>query len=249
MDEHGHDELCHRRDAAYDPSEDWDDLMHAASPLALVPQGGVGTVLHPSNPQLAYFFCSSMYSIVNIVPQILVVGPRPIIEDWPSLAEANFDDVDAILPNPEDTQQMYFFSGATFDYIIGGVAEISDWKSLKEAGFMTVDAVLPVCGNKNQVYFFSDDFFILVEFEPGKYDHLVTQRKRIAEEWQSLKAAEFNTVDAILPVPGKPNQAFFFSYERYMIVDVGFGPGQDRIESGPELVSKGWPSLHKADFW
>ncbi|KAG6861834.1 hypothetical protein C0995_011131 [Termitomyces sp. Mi166 len=168
------------RDGRYDPSQDWDNHMHARSPLALLPR----------------------------------TGP-----------------------------------GATFDYIIGGVAEISHWKSLREAGFTTVDAVLPVCGNKNQAYFFSGDFFILVDFEPGKYDRLVTQRKRIVEEWQSLKVAEFDTVNAILPVPGKPNQAFFFSYERYVTIDVGSGLGQDRIEFGPELVSKGWPSLHKANFW
>ena len=47
----------------------------------------------------------------------IIVGPKNIIAQWPSLKGAGFNIIDAILPNPLNTEQAYVFSGDQYALI------------------------------------------------------------------------------------------------------------------------------------
>ena len=47
----------------------------------------------------------------------VIDGPKNIIAEWPSLKSAGFNIIDAILPNPLNTEQVYFFSGDQYALI------------------------------------------------------------------------------------------------------------------------------------
>lgn len=116
---HGHDEHKRRRRSA-----DNDDLMFPGAngggvqdPLyniTPVPLSAVACVRDPTNSNRAYFFCANRYSVININPgttyDTIAWGPKSIADSWPSLWQAGFSGgVDAVLPNPRNNKEMYFF--------------------------------------------------------------------------------------------------------------------------------------------
>ncbi|KIY49760.1 hypothetical protein FISHEDRAFT_17148, partial [Fistulina hepatica ATCC 64428] len=210
-----------------------------------------------------YFFCYNMYAAIDIEPgstnDTIAWGPKTLVDNWPSLVQANFGFVDAVLPNPDKKEEMYFFfrekyaliniePGASFyrttkNHIVNGPKDIStDWPSLKEANFTTVDAVLPSPMNKYQAYFFSGERYALIQFEPVN-DFLVNGPKPITSEWPSLAKAGFKTVDAILPHPDDAYKAYVFSDAKYVLIRFQPGAVDDEIINGPEEVRAKWPSL------
>jgi hypothetical protein len=44
----------------------------------------------------------------------IISGPKVIVNEWPSLREAGFESVDAILPHPKDNSEASFFSGQKY---------------------------------------------------------------------------------------------------------------------------------------
>jgi hypothetical protein len=175
-------------------------------------QAGFGTVNavlpNPQNPKKeAYFFCGDQYALINITSDDYIVnGPKSIANNWPSLRQAGFSDgVDAVLPNPKQSKEAYFFCkdryvlinirpGSTGDYIVNGPKSIGDnWPSLRQAGFADgVDAALPNPRKSEEAYFFCGDKYALINIKPGSTgDYIVNGPKNISENWPSLRAAAF----------------------------------------------------------
>lgn len=112
----GHDELRRRREAGeadlmYGDGETLDDAMFDVSP---VPRSSVACVLTPTDKGRAYFFCGPRYAAIDIHPgttdDSIAWGPKSLVFEWPSLGKAGFTGgVDAVLPNPRNSDEMYFF--------------------------------------------------------------------------------------------------------------------------------------------
>ncbi|KIM41540.1 hypothetical protein M413DRAFT_27868 [Hebeloma cylindrosporum] len=269
-DQH-HDELRRRRreagfnedelDAMHGPGEQTvDDLIEATS----IPRLSRTCFLDPSGNGNAYFFAGDQYALINVRPgttdDTLEAGPKLIFGNWPSLVEAGFGNVDAILQNPNNLQhEAYFFYGthqlsplgSTGDYIINGPKTIVDeWPSLKQAGFSTVDAILPHPRVASKAYFFSGDKYALIKIVPGTTDDcIINGPKPIATEWPSLCQAGFTRVDAALRNPGNRDEAYFFSGSQYVLISVKPGTTDDVIINGPKAVADNWPSLKQALFY
>ncbi|KAF8873095.1 hypothetical protein CPB85DRAFT_601553 [Mucidula mucida] len=247
---HGNDELSHRprNDKTFNADKDWDNLMRGGATVAdplvkhALSRPCVAAVQHPTKPGLAYFFCWNMFVAIDIAkgPKQATIawGPRTIIKDWPSLVQANFGYVDAVLLNPNNQQQMYFFfrkkcarihikSGQTDEHIIDKPKNIStEWPSLKKAGFHTVDAVLPHPSHKHKVCGFSGEWYVLIHynFQPGgNQDYIVSGPTLITAQWPPLKEANFKTVDTILVHPTDVQKAYVFSGDQYVLIEMQQG--------------------------
>lgn len=114
-----------------DHSLNWDNLMHGPLPVLdnpndyppedyegipdpdikfALPFTCVSSFLDPYKPDTAYFFCWNQF--VHIKAEsggTNEVAPQPIVEGWRSLVKSNFGSVDAIFPNPNATNQYFFF--------------------------------------------------------------------------------------------------------------------------------------------
>jgi hypothetical protein len=74
-----------------------------------------------------------------------------------------------------------------------------------------------------------------------KHDKLIDGPWTIAEKFFSLATAGFDTIDAVLVVPGHPSEAYIFRGTKYVRIDVA----KDRIISGPGPLSEHFPALVK----
>ncbi|MFJ1213689.1 enterotoxin A family protein, partial [Burkholderia pyrrocinia] len=155
---------------------------------------------NPDDYREAYFFSGTKYVLVRVNPgtnsDYIVVGPKDIASEWPSLRTAGFTSVDAALTNPDDHREAYFFSGTKYvrvrvnpgtnsDYIVVGPKDIaSEWPSLRKAGFTSVDAALTNPDDNREAYFFSGTKYVRVRVNPGtNSDYIVVGPKDIASEW------------------------------------------------------------------
>ncbi|KAG9082775.1 hypothetical protein FRC07_014111, partial [Ceratobasidium sp. 392] len=185
-------------------------------------------------------------------------GPTEFVKEWASLKEAGFSQIDAILPIPGHEHRAYFFSGSKYarieyvpgapgDKILGGVRSISDnWASLKKAGFDHVDGALLVPGKSDEVYIFSDEKYVRLRFTEGKNDdELLDGPKAITTGWSVIK---FKSTDTIIPRPGNDQNAYIFSGDKYVQINVVVG-GYDELISDPRDVASYWLSLKKAGFY
>ena len=87
---------------------------------APVPFNSVAGVLHPSDSSRAYVFCGDKYVTIKMIPGTMgdttARFSRVIVFDWPSLSMfAGW--IDAVLPIPNNTKQMYFFAGDSYALI------------------------------------------------------------------------------------------------------------------------------------
>jgi hypothetical protein len=208
----------------------------------------------------AYFFHGAKYAKIRFVPsspdEQIVFGPASVPQKWKTLAQAGFTSVDAALPVPGHEGEVYFFSGTRYvrikfvpgtaeERIVFGPANIADeWKSLAKAGFATVDAVLPVPGHNGQAYFFSGNQYAKISFVPGTpTEELVYGPVSIVNEWKTLGQAGFDTIDAVLPVPGHDGQAYFFSGSQYVKIKFVPSSGNEEILYGPTRTVNEWKTL------
>ena len=86
------------------------------------PLNSVAGVLHPSDSSRAFVFCGDEYVTIKVIPgttgDTTVRGSKFTVDDWPSLMKIAFAGwIDAVLPIPNDTKQMYFFSGEDYALI------------------------------------------------------------------------------------------------------------------------------------
>ncbi|KAE8446430.1 hypothetical protein EG329_012035 [Mollisiaceae sp. DMI_Dod_QoI] len=218
--------------------------------------------LNPGKKQHAFFFAGSGCVEIDVKPgttdDTIVNKPTLIINQWPFLRPAGFFIVDAVLPNPANSNEAYFFSGDKYALVNindrrivqGPHVTTTRWPSLKSARFTMIDAVLPHPNNNGEAYFFSGNLYALIKINPGtSNDYIVNGPKQIMTEWPSLRSAGFDTVDAVLPNPNNQREAYFFSRENYALISIKPGTNDDKIVNGPKLVSEGWPSLREALFY
>jgi len=116
----GHDEL--ERRSVQDNYElmrhdvDWEEVVDSDYSTTSPPLISIAGVLHPSDSSQAYVFCGCMYATIKVIPGTMgdtttPGGSRFIAFDWPSLARTMFMGwIDTVLPIPNNTKQMYFFS-------------------------------------------------------------------------------------------------------------------------------------------
>ena len=93
----------------------------------------------PNNSnKLMYFFSDEDYALINADPgswllidfvpltiflpkgtlnDAVIDGPKNIFAQWPSLKSAGFKTIDAVLPNPLNSEQAYFFRGDQYALI------------------------------------------------------------------------------------------------------------------------------------
>lgn len=125
-----------------------------------------------------------------------------------------------------------------------GPLAISNWRSLSQAEFSKVDAALPRVDEDGVIYFFSGDKYVKVRVKPGSLgDGIVFGPARIRETWKSLDKAGFDTVDAVMPVPGYDGQAYVFSGARYARIHIV----KDTLIYNPGSIHS-WKAVMQAGF-
>lgn len=167
----------------------------------------------------------------------------------------------ACFPVPGHSGEAYFFHGAKYarikfvpgtpqEEVVFGPAEISrEWKTLAQAGFSTIDAALPIAGKQGEVYIFSGTRYVRIKFVPGTpEERIVYGPAKIVDEWKALAKAGFETVDAVLPIPGHDDQAYFFSGNQYVRIKFTAGTPNEEILYGPTSIVEEWKALDKAGF-
>ncbi|KAG8752766.1 hypothetical protein FRC11_008039 [Ceratobasidium sp. 423] len=146
----------------------------------------------------------------------------------------------------------YFFKGGEYVIIKWAPNEMDDevtyrstklWSSLRDLGFESVDAVLPIPNHTNRAFFFSGSKYADIEYKPGRNDDNVIASGSIDKGWPALHRAHFNHIDGALNVPGKPDEAYFFSGDSYCRVRFSLEATKTDIFDGPKSISEGWPFM------
>ncbi|KAG9126089.1 hypothetical protein FRC07_004932 [Ceratobasidium sp. 392] len=101
---------------------------------------------------------------------------------------------------------------------------------------------------KNTTYFFHGDKYVKIAWTPGAGgDKVQYGPTETWNEWKTLKEAGFTHIDAILPIPGHANRAYFFCGDKYVRTE--FTPGTSKEENVGRVHSiSEWHSLKKAGF-
>jgi hypothetical protein len=163
----------------------------------------------------------------------------------------------ACVPVAGNPQEAYFWHGNKYakvsvaeDKVIFGPKKVVDhWKTFAQAGFTTIDAAVEVPSKENQLYVFSGTRYVRIEYVPGTSEEsIVYGPYNIADQWKSLVAAGFDTIDAILPVAGYPGEAYFFSGNQYVRIKIGVSSSDDEIVFGPHKIIDKWQALNQAGF-
>ncbi|KAG8744277.1 hypothetical protein FRC10_010440 [Ceratobasidium sp. 414] len=210
----------------------------------------------------SYFFKGDKYVKIYWIPgstqyEGVCHGPTEFASEWDSLRQAEFSQIDAILPIPGHQCRAYFFSGSKYarieycpgraDRILGGVRSISgSWPSITKAGFDHVDGALVLPGSSNEAYIFSGTKYCRIRFTEGETnDELIDGPYAISDGW---KAATFKQIDTVIPRPGSSPGAYMFSGDKYAQIRVVVG-GTDELVGGVRDVAPYWPSLEQAGFY
>jgi len=253
----------HKREAEIDPMDQhngtWvkDPLYNTNPP----PRNHIAAVLYPLDSSYVWFFCANRYAKIQLSAnsdKLEWSQTYAICDFWSSLQRVPFTcGVDALLPKPNDNNQMYVFSGEMTvkiktapntrddDSIVKGPMKIIDeWASLREAGFTTVDAVLPDPQNPKHAWFFRGNEYVGVWWEPGRAnDYIFEPRKPIKQGWPAL--AGFETVDTFVPNQGDSDKPWVFSGDQYASISIS----SRSLLSGPYPISQYWGSLRQAGFY
>lgn len=186
-----------------------------------------------------------------------------IASNWQTIRNANFTRVDSFLPIPGYEGQFYVFRGPQYIRIILDIGNLGDtlhhqgpydiaeqWSSIRSAGFTVVDAAVAAPGRPNEAYIFSGSKYIRIHIDPYSLsDSIVVGPHEIADKWPSLVTSEFTTIDAALPVPGRPDQIYFFRGAKYVRVIMDLQSLSDTIHNrGPYKIEELWPSIAQAGF-
>ncbi|KAG8793989.1 hypothetical protein FRC12_000953 [Ceratobasidium sp. 428] len=213
-----------------------------------------------------HFFSGNTYARIDWTPghrDALVYGPAQLTDDWKSLREAGFSQIDAILPIPDQVYEAFVFSGTQFcrirylvdhgdDELLTTVSSITpQWDSLAKAGFDHIDGAMVVPGTTDQAYFFSGTRLCRVAFNlgPDQPDELLEGPYELCERWSKLG---LHTVDTMLPSPYMTlctlTHAYVFSGTQAARINLVPGGGVD-VMTGPISAATYWPSLHEAGYY
>ncbi|KAJ5481520.1 Hemopexin [Penicillium sp. IBT 31633x] len=154
-------------------------------------------------------------------------------------------------------KQTYFFGGRRYarikfspatndDMISWGPDKISErWPSLVSIGFGTVDAILPVEDSPDEMFVFHGTKVAQIKVVPETNDDTVVGGPwLIAEKFKALASTGYDTIDAAMPVPKKPGEAYIFRGTNYVKINVN----THKIVYGPAKISVEWPALTAAGF-
>lgn len=99
----------------------------------------------------------------------------------------------------------------------------------------------------NTTYWFNDANYVIFNWTPGGTDQSVSWGSNPLSNWASLRASGFTRIDAILPIPGHNNRAYFFSGSQFVCIELV--PGISNVMIGSvQTITDGWPSLAKVGF-
>ncbi|MFK0297312.1 hypothetical protein ACIQU6_43535 [Streptomyces sp. NPDC090442] len=191
----------------------------------------------------------------------LIKGPRPIA-DWEGLID--FSPVRAAvnleLPtwfsvfgsDPTTIQTMQYIG--RYPALVAGKGTIdinaSTWPSLVSGSlpFHVVDAFLPADSSTPDYYVFSDRYFRRIRLGENTP---VTPSTTIASGWPSFSQGgdpSFDSVDAVLAVPGAEKEFYVFSKQRFRRIKLN--KDTNTLIAGPGSIDQGllWPELAHAGF-
>ncbi|KAG1756063.1 hypothetical protein EDB19DRAFT_1823486 [Suillus lakei] len=146
-----------------------------------------------------------------------IAGPGNILDDWPSLHQAGFGPVDAILPVSDDPPQAYLCRGEAALIKLGSSPggdllvespESTDkcWPTLPWKYSYRADAALRNPDNESEAY------------SPLGGTRVTGY---IAHAWATLRKVGLDSPsEAILPHPGNRGEAYFFVKEHYFVLDI-----------------------------
>lgn len=153
--------------------------------------------------------------------------------------------------------QAYFWHGNKYakitvaeDKVSFGPSNVTDhWKTFAQAGFTSIDAAVEIPDEEGQLYVFSGTRYVRIKYVPSSSEEsIVYGPYNIADQWKSLVKAGFDTVDAILPVPGHKGQAYFFSGNQYAKIKFEAGFTNDEVVFGPAKIVDEWKTLNEIGF-
>ncbi|KAI3317683.1 Hemopexin-like domain-containing protein [Xylariaceae sp. AK1471] len=265
-----HSELRRRREA--DQADDADESNGNLERYELVADPGASNVLPASHVRRACMLLPSQNDAIffadtqvvtlqldtdhNLEDKIAPGGVKNIVDVWPALHEAKFLGVDAVLPNPSNNHEAYFFfrehyilvNITTRQKVFDAKVIANEWPSLRQVGFSTIDAA--VLMDDGTAYFFRGKQYVRVEVKPGTNDDTVVGSgpKPIRGNWSVLDQVGFDTVDAILTSPHDGN-TYFFSGNDYVRMVIKPATTYDQMTGPRKPVSEGWSSLVQAKFY
>lgn len=151
-----------------------------------------------------------------------LVDPLTIYQPLPRLSRS-------CILHSGDSNTAFSFAGTPFVRIEGGTTDgtiirgpnqIASWQTLRTAGSATINAILRRPDMDNTAWFFSFDKYAQVTFKSDTDPGSVLGPRDIADDWAPLRSAGFRTVDAACPVPRHANEAYFFSGESYVRINI-----------------------------
>jgi len=194
-----------------------------------------------------YFFSGPVYYRYDRVDDRVDDGyPRPIVGNWPGLAEAGFADrVDAVIN--WGNGKLYFFRDdqyvrydITQDKADDGypLSIGAYWQGFQQAGFADhIDAA--VNWGNGKAYFFAGNQYLRYDLKNDRVDS--GYPLPIAGNWPGLAEAGFTSIDAV-SVWGD-GKLYFFRGNQYVRYDVQ----ADQVDDGyPLPIAGNWPGLSTA---
>jgi hypothetical protein len=99
--------------------------------------------------------------------------------------------------------------------------------------------------SRKYTFFFKGDQYVVITWSSDhKNDKVFHGPAKVPDVYQSLKKVGFHVVDAILPIPGQEDYAYFFSGSEYVRIN----SMSTQLQNGPHSITKNWASLAKAGF-
>ena len=213
-----------------------------------------------------WFFNGAKYVKVTVeahdhvpIAEDIVYGPHEIFYEWKALWQADFRQIDAIVPVPgTENREAYVFSGTKYARIKDNFQELfqpprpikDNWESLRA---LTEEFAKPLCGalidpaNDHRIFFFSGNQYVHVLWNAADGgDTVVGAVANISARWTTIpETQKFNT---IFPDPRDPEFAYLFSGTKYWRIKITPAAGAGVLDPDGNDVVPSWPSLRKARF-
>ncbi|KAJ5814281.1 Hemopexin-like domain-containing protein [Penicillium pulvis] len=196
----------------------------------------------PGSNSKRAFFVHGLYFSEMKFPERKLFATSSTLRNFGALAHAKFPTLDAALPIRGTYNEFYLFYGTQVAYWGYGDTQTHDgpwkitdkFKSLGKAGFDIIDAAMHVPGKDDEAFFFRGTSYVKIHL---KDDRITSGPDSLVNKWPGLTQAGFDAVDAIMPVPDKSDEFYFFRANKLATIKVTTG-APDQIVDGPEnLVS------------
>ncbi|MEU9339381.1 hemopexin repeat-containing protein [Streptomyces sp. NPDC048290] len=207
------------------------------------------------NPDRVWLFRADEYMCYDRKNHTIVTR-KQVPAGWaPFQAKQFVDRIDAALPHPTLSDQIWFFHDdwylrydAANDTITKRPTLLTDgWPGLASvAGFnQWIDAALPMPaqeGQPNQAWFFHGHTYLRYDLDN---DTIKVNPTPIEDGWPGLKSVGFDRVDVATAVSGNPHEAWFFKDDQYVRYDLR----TDKVlNGGAKPIAEGWPPLGNTGF-